>query len=36
LPSKGCPVFILIDVFFHRTHQLCGKNTSFSPHLCGE
>jgi len=35
LPSKGCPVFMLVDVFCHCPKLFCGKYTNHSPHICG-
>lgn len=35
LPSKGCPVFMLVDVFCHCPKLFCGKHRGYSPHICG-
>jgi hypothetical protein len=36
LPSKPCPVFMLVDVFRHCQNLFCGKCTIFLPHFCGD
>lgn len=36
VPSKIRPIRVLINIFCHHSFQLGGKDTDYSPNICGE